>query len=276
MRVNSTRGGLPLRLVVLTTAVLLTTAASAQGKVALIAEKLQYPPTAGQPDDFRVRTSAALALGASADEAAVGPLCRGLQDPNETVRVAAGAALKKLAMASAVGCVRARLGGETSASAKAQLQETLQALGGGGGDFSPRNVPNAKFYVSIKVENKTSRSQDEIERLVLKAMRQKLDALDIQLAPNQETIVQATQVIKDRKLKGYYLSVTVDPFSYTGSGLNAKVRAAVLTYPGKDLKGEVPSNATMPGVSAQNKSSENALLEALASNVAQRFADNFR
>ena len=43
--------------------------------------------------DFRIRTQAALALGASKSRRAVEPLCTGLNDQNATVRAASAAAL---------------------------------------------------------------------------------------------------------------------------------------------------------------------------------------
>src|SRR5579859_8034928 len=47
-------------------------------------------------DDFRVRTNAALALGATNDEAVVPPLCDALADASDVVRQAAAVALKRL------------------------------------------------------------------------------------------------------------------------------------------------------------------------------------
>src|SRR5688572_7268425 len=63
--------------------------------------------------DFRVRTQAALALGASKNQGAVAPLCSGLSDPNTTVRAAAALALGKLALGG-TECLTARLNTEPS------------------------------------------------------------------------------------------------------------------------------------------------------------------
>src|SRR5689334_1980745 len=87
---------------------LLTTDAGADGRVQFLADRLHYPPQSGQVDDFRVRTNAALALGSTNDEAAVSPLCGGLDDPNDVVRQAAAAGLKRLAKPSAAGCLKRR------------------------------------------------------------------------------------------------------------------------------------------------------------------------
>src|ERR1700759_563121 len=57
--------------------------ARADGRGASLAAPWQPPPTSGQADDFRVRTNAALALGAPDDASAVAPLCAGLDDPKD-------------------------------------------------------------------------------------------------------------------------------------------------------------------------------------------------
>src|SRR5262245_45547724 len=63
-------------------------------------------------DDFRVRTQAALALGASKSKRAVDPLCRGLEDSNQTVRAASAAALGKLKQGGE-DCLSKRLDNES-------------------------------------------------------------------------------------------------------------------------------------------------------------------
>ena len=80
--------------------VLLATTASfarADSRLQFLSDQLRYPPAAGTTDDFRVRTNAALALGATNDDGAVSPLCGGLDDPSAVVRQAVAVALKKLA-----------------------------------------------------------------------------------------------------------------------------------------------------------------------------------
>src|SRR5689334_1671972 len=57
-------------------------------------------------EDFRVRTNAALALGATNDESVVTPLCDALADSSDVVRQAVAAALKRLAKPAALPCLR--------------------------------------------------------------------------------------------------------------------------------------------------------------------------
>jgi hypothetical protein len=139
-------------------------------------------------------------------------------------------------------------------------------------------VPNAKFYVAISpVVNGTSRATAEVEHLVHDAIVTKLGALGTyQLAPSGESSAHAKATIASRKLKGFFLSISVDKFDYSGGNLRVVVKVAVFSYPEKDLRGDAPSNGSMPGVRPGDKSSEDQLLEAVAAHAADVFAQNFQ
>jgi len=259
--------------------------ARADSRVQFLADRLKYPPPSGQADDFRVRTNAALALGATNDDDAVAPLCGGLDDPSEVVRQAAAVALKKLGRSSSLDCLRRRQGTETNAAVKLEIQRAIDALsgasGGGGGSSgggAPPTVAGAHFYVAISpVANNTGRTSDEVEHLVHGAIAGKLAQLgDYQLAPGGEGNADAKAVIAKRNLKGFYLSVSVDKFDYSDGNLRVKVKIAVSSYPGKDLRGEVPASATMPGARPGDKASEDQLMAAVAGRAAELFAQNFK
>lgn len=275
---------LALRILVGLFAMLVAVTALAQSRIDFLAERLKFPPAQGQADDFRVRTNAALALGATNDDAAVSPLCGGLSDPSEVVRQAVAVALKRLARPSSSGCLKQRQAVESNASVKLQIQRAIEAIdaassgGGGGGGSAPAQVAGAKFYVSISpVANQTTRPTPEIERVVHDAIASKLAQLgEYQLAPAGETNAAAKAAIASRKLKGYYLGVSVDPFDYSGGNLRVRVRIAVSSYPGKDLRGEVPQAATMPGARPGDKGAEDQLMSLVAAGAAQAFAQNFR
>ena len=271
---------LALRILVVALLIVAAGEARADSRVQFLADRLKYPPVAGQADDFRVRTNAALALGTTNDDAAVQPLCGGLDDPSEAVRQAVAVALKRLARASSADCLTRRQQVETNASVKAELQRALDAVvaasGGGGG--APAAVPGAHYYVSISpIANNTTRSAADIERIVRGAVASKLGQLgDYQIAPSSEASADAKAVISKRSLKGFYLSVSVDKFDYSDGNLRVKVKIAVSSYPGKDLRGEVPASATMPGAQPGDTSSEDQLMAAVASRAAELFAQNFK
>ena len=245
----------------------------ADGRTAFLIERLKA-------DDFRVRSSAALALGASNDDGAVQPLCGAIGDSSEVVRLAVGAGLKRLGRASALPCLKDRIAIETNDPAKTQMQQAFDAItaSGAGGGGAPRSVPGAKYYVAFsRLTNNTGRPQAEVETLVFGAMRSKFDALgNYQLAPSGESADAARATISRRSLKGYYLSILLDKFDYSGGNLKVSIKLAVFTYPGKDLRGEVPAAASQPGIQPGDKGSEDALMSALATNAVERFAAAFQ
>jgi hypothetical protein len=255
----------------------------ADDRTAFLVDRLQYPPSAGHSDDFRVRASAALALGTSNDDGAVQPLCQALSDPNDAVRSAVAAALGRLARPSSVGCLKARLAGDSSAGVKSQIQKALDAIAANGGGPGapagpPKMVPNAKFYVALSsVANASGRAQADVDRIVLAAVRGKLDSLaKYQVAPANESADAARAVVARRNLTAYYLSLAVDKFDYSDGNLRVRVRVAVSSYPGKDLKGEVPAGITQTGVSPGDKASEDNLMGMAAGRAIELFAQNFQ
>lgn len=272
-------------LVVLLLLLVTASVALADGRVQFLAERLRYPPASGQPDDFRVRTNAALALGATNDDAAIAPLCGGLSDPSEVVRQAVAVALKRLARPSSLDCLKRRVSVEPNSGVRLQIQRAIEAVeaaggggsSGGGGEAAPY-VAQAKYYVAISpITNNTGRSGAEVERIVHDAVASKLSQLgDYQLAPAGESSAQAKAVIAKRKLKGFYLSVSVERFDYSDGNLRVRVKIAVFSYPGKDLRGEVPAGATLPGARPGDRGAEDQLMGVVAGRAAELFAQNFR
>jgi len=245
-------------------------------RVKFLADKLRA-------DDFRVRTNAALALGATNDDGAVPPLCGALDDSSEVVRQAAAVAMKRLSRPSALGCLRARDGRESNDGVKIAITRAIEAISaagggdpGGGSDEKIKNNPNAKYYISLStVANSTGRSQPEVEAVVLKAIKQKLEAAGtVQIAPPKETADSARDTMKKRKLSGFYLAIAVDRFDYSGGNLRVKVKIGVFTYPGKSLLGNVDKTLTKEGVSNGDKSSEDQMLDMAAGLASEQFAQN--
>jgi hypothetical protein len=234
-------------------------------------------------DDFRVRTNAALALGQTGDEAVVAPLCGALDDASDVVRQAAASALERLGKPSATSCLKDHLASEANDAVKRKISKALAALAassspsGDNGSAPPRVVANAKYYVSIStISNQTGRPDDDLTQVVLPSIRAKLDELGgYQVAPDKEGPDQARAAISKRKLKGYYLSIRVEKFDYSDGNLRVRVKVAVFTYPGKDLRGEVPAGITQTGVRPGDTAAENNLLQMAAGRAIELFAQNF-
>lgn len=245
-------------------------------RVSFLADKLKS-------DDFRVRTNAALALGATNEEGAVSPLCGALDDSSEVVRQAAAVAMKRLAKSSSLTCLRARESKESHEPTKVAITRAIESIGagsgsGGGdaGDDKIKNNPSAKYYIALStVANSTARGQAEVEKVILKAIKQKLEAAGtIQIAPPKESSDAAKGEMKKRKMSGFYLAIAVDRFDYSGGNLRVKVKIGVFTYPGKSLLGNVDKTLTKEGVSSGDRSSEDQMLDMAAGLASEQFAQN--
>lgn len=245
-------------------------------RVKFLADKLNS-------DDPRVRTSAALALGASNDDGAVDPLCKALQDQTEVVRQASAVAMKRLGRSGAVPCLRSRLDKESNDGVKIAIERAVESISagsgggsGGGSDDKIKDNPSAKYYIALStIANSTGRSQPEVESVVVKAIKAKLEAAGtIQIAPNKESADDARGTLKKRKMSGFYLAVAVDKFDYSNGNLRVKVKIGVFTYPGKSLLGNVDKTLTKEGVSSGDKSSEDQMLDMAAGLASEQFAQN--
>jgi hypothetical protein len=269
-------------MVVVVLLVTLPSPARADSRLQFLSDQLKYPPEAGQTDDFRVRTNAALALGATNDDGAIRPLCGGLDDPSAVVRQAVAVAMKKLARPASLDCMQSHLSSETNEGVKRGLQRAIDAIrgasSGGGGGGEPPVVAGAKYYVAISpVTNNSARSAADVERVVHEAIAGKLAELGAyQLAPSGESNADARSAMTKRGLKGFYLAVSVDKFDYSDANLRVRVKIAVFSYPGKDLRGEVPAGAAMPGARPGDSASEDQLMSVVAARAAELFAQNFR
>lgn len=244
--------------------------AHAQSRTAQLATQLRTN------DDYRVRTQAALALGASADEAAVKPLCDGLVDSNVSVKVAAAAALGKLGKPSGLACLKAAGSKESAAAVKAQIEKSIASLSTSGASAPTSGPPppgsDTKFYVAIQVTNKTSRPAAEIEGIVRSAIQTKVLAKSgYAVAPKTETVAQGGQIVKNKNLKGFFLLATVEPPVYEGGNLTQVVRVSMWTYPGKALQGEFAPKLTQSGTSKGDTQSENLLMKMCIENAVATF-----
>lgn len=248
---------------------LMPTRSYADQRTSYLAEQLKTN------DDYRVRTQAALALGASADDAATKPLCDALADANTSVRVAAAAALGRLGKPAGLACLQRAEGRESIAAVKSQMQKSIATLssGGGGGPAAPP-PPGAdtKYYVAIEITNKSGRPESEIEPLVRAAMQSKILAkAGYAVAPKGETLAQGKKILNGKKMKGFYLLATVEPAVYQGGNLTQVVRISMWTYPSKSLQGEFAPKLTQSGTPKKDVQSENILMKMCVENAIDTF-----
>jgi HEAT repeats len=227
-------------------------------------------------EDFRVRTQAALALGASKSERAVTPLCSGLADTNTTVRAASAAALGRLGQRTGQPCLEKRLTTETSDVVKATIQKAIESLkNGAAGGAEPAFAIDTKCYVSIgKTTDKTARGTPEIDSIVRLAMTSKIgQTAGFLAAPPAETPAEAKRRLAAHSgVKGYFLSPGVSPPDYANGNLKVKIEVAMLSYPDKNLIGSYSVNLTEPGVSPGSTENENELIRMAAERAIDKFA----
>ncbi|HEX2732719.1 MAG TPA: HEAT repeat domain-containing protein [Polyangiaceae bacterium] len=219
-------------------------------------------------DDFRVRTQAALALGASGKEDAVAPLCGALSDENMTVRAAAAAALGRLALGGQ-DCLTQRLDQESSEEVKSVIQRALTRL-------QPRATINQDtlYYVSIgEVTNKTQRDTAALTQRVRSLLSQQLSKLPgFAIAPDGESEAQAKDVLKRfPKAKGIFVWPKIQ-VSAQGKDMRLDFELTLFSYPGKDFRGSMARNLTMPDTSPGDVGSEDELMSSAAENLVPELA----
>jgi HEAT repeat protein len=242
--------------------------ASAEGRVGFLIDQLK---NAG---DFRLRTQAALALGASDDPSAAAPLCQALDDPSNSVRSAAAAGLGKLRSPEGLPCLRNHMN-EANAAVRSVIERSANALQGSAWPSKPPAPgPNDTFYIAIgQVTDNTGRGDKTVEQLVGAAMQDKL--LSIQgyaVAPQGESGAAARRVIKQKSLRGYLLQTRVEPPRSSSGGLTIQVRVTMWTYPAKSLQGEFSPKLTMSGASAGDTESEDSLIKMAIEKAIESFA----
>ncbi len=252
-------------------------AAAQAERIPFLSEKLRDP-------DFRVRTNAALALGAVDSENAVAPLCGALGDSVDVVRQASAAGLQRLNRKTALPCLTERSRVESKDAVKGQIAKALAAIGAAGGEApppsggpstTPKDNANAKYYVQIaQVANGTDRNAKDIDAVVRGAIMSKLDSLGVyQIAPPAESIASAKSAMQKRKLKsGFYLTINVQPMQYA-SGVSAVVSVAISSYPGKSLKATLSGNSSGGGKKGDT-SSEDQVIDRATQSAIGTFAQN--
>ncbi len=221
-------------------------------------------------EDFRVRTQAALALGASQSKLAVEPLCGGLGDDNATVRTAAAAALGKLALGGSE-CLEQRLKVEPAAPVKSALKKALAAVLKA---REPAFTATTKYYVAIgKSTDKTGRTNGSVDALVMRGIGSAVEQEPtVLLAPRQETEAEGkARLAKRQGVKGFFLTVKIDPPKYANGSLTVRLEVLIFTYPGKALKATLPMKLTQTDTAPGSEAAEDELIQDAASRAMAKF-----
>jgi hypothetical protein len=150
----------------------------ATARVALAQDPAGALRDLGESTDFRVRVSAALYLGRTKPPGAREALEHALGDAHSAVRVAASAALLALGDPAAIAALSRRATVEPSASVKAQIQSTIDALHRGvAAEQAPADGhrslgPNVRYLVKLgAMRNPSGVRGDELRQVLHAAAR---------------------------------------------------------------------------------------------------------
>jgi len=217
--------------------------------------------------DFRVRTQAALALGASHDRRAVVPLCQGVTDTNRVVRIASATALSRLAQGGD-SCIRTQLDKEGDEQVKAALEKALSKLLGGGG-AEPAIAASTRLYIAIDKLAGPERLNGPVRAAFVRGAG---GSGEVAIAPVGETVPQATELLKKyHAAKGFMLSPRAAKPTYEGDQLKVKLSVAILSYPEKSIVGSFTQNLAMSGVTGPDPKAEEELVISAAESAMRKF-----
>jgi hypothetical protein len=217
--------------------------------------------------DFRVRTQAALALGASRDRRAVVPLCQGVADTNRVVRIASASALSRLGQGGD-GCLRRQLELEGDLQVKAALEKALAKLLGEGG-AEPALASATRLYVAIDKLAGPERLNGPVRSAFVRGIG---GSGEVAIAPAGETVARATELLKKYgSARGFMLSPRVAKPTYEGDQLKVKLSVAILSYPDRSIVGSFTQNLAMSGMTGPSPKSEEELVIAAAESAMRKF-----
>ncbi len=222
--------------------------------------------TAGDRDlaeasDFRVRVQAALRLGRTGGTSSRVDLEGGLRDAHPAVRVACAVALGNVGDAAAVPSLEKAMRGETYASVKSAMKDSIEKLhgraapaaaalpgGGGGGGDSSGGVEHAKYVVQLGTIRNVTGQRSDIDTMMRSTARAKAGSIKGALVldnPDAAILRRAEQ----RKIPVLLVDANLTRLSQTtakdgGVVISAQVDLSIRRVPQQTLRGTVSGNAS--------------------------------
>jgi len=196
-------------------------------------------------DDFRVRMTAALALGRSHDSSARAPLEQALSDGNPAVRTAAAAALSALGDSAALPALQRQLAAESSPSVKTQLTTSITALN------RIATLQGVQLVVQIgAMKNGTNVRGDALAQVLKNATVTRARAMNnVVVADPGDTGILARAAAKHvpvLALDGTVMQLT-QTVNGTTTQLQAHIEFTMRRIPDQTLKGVLTGSATSMG-----------------------------
>lgn len=186
-----------------------------------------------QAQDPRARVLAAVALAATEDASALGPLCTALADPDPLVRAAAAKSLPSLREAAALDCLQGH-GEDADPLARSEVARaaaSVRALGA--------RIPR----VSVAVLPVSDASDPPTDAALLALLRSRLVSrlrwMGAEVAPEAGDPGPARAAVARSQLRGFQLRPRL-----AQRGAEVSVAVVCLTYPEQEVLGEVTGRAT--------------------------------
>lgn len=205
---------------------------------------------------FRVRAQAAISLGAvQAESNVVAALGRALKDEHPAVRAAAANSLGRLADPASLTALKAATSDieePVRTAAKAAVAKIESSGRSGSGMATLPTTPSgpARFYIAVGIPaSRATGITDSDLRAAHQTLKARVQEIDgVVLAPANESNTSAEQVLRSRKLKGFYLESSVTSLENKPDGaVRAVVSLVVATYPGRDMRAVMQGAATALG-----------------------------
>jgi hypothetical protein len=205
---------------------------------------------------FRVRAQAAISLGAvEGSSGAAAALTAALRDGHPAVRAAAATSLGRVGNGGSLSALRA-LEKDPEEPVRSAARASIARLGSAAPMVKtpePTNVGPALYYVAV-AEPGTRVALDRATLSRARAfIKQRVSQIDgVLVAPEGEDNQSAENVLKKRKLKGFYIdSSIVSVEKKSGGGTRVAVSVIVATYPGRDMRAIMQGAATVSGAGDQ-------------------------
>ena len=233
--------------------------------------------TAGDRDlaeasDFRVRVQAALRLGRVGGTSSRVDLEGGLRDAHPAVRVACAVALGNVGDAGAVSSLEKAMRGETYASVKSAMKDSIDKLrgsaaaaaaalavpGGGGGGDASGGVERAKYVVQLGTIRNVTGQRSDIDTMMRSTARAKAGSIKGALVldnPDAAILRRAEQ----RKIPVLLVDANLTRLSQStakdgGVVISAQVDLSIRRVPQQTLRGMVSGNASASDDARANNS----------------------
>ncbi len=204
--------------------------------------------------DPRLRAQAALLLAAAPEPRIAEPLCAALDDTESLVRLAAAKGLVKLAEPTTRECLEKHRA-DSDAAVHEELEVGVVLLGG--------TPEHAKLYISLpEIKAASPEVGGDLLKVAEGEVREKLARMGAMFAPPMEPKAAAAKVLKDRKLKGFLVSVNLE-----GQGDTVTMRLLCATYPENKMLGQV----SIKGKEASKEEIVRGIAPALLDDAAQEF-----